>query len=391
MMQDVADLLPGGVLVLNADYEIVYLNPFGYQLLAYEPDGLSGKRVDVLLTTASRIYFQTHLYPLIALGQVANELYLTFLSQAGSRIPVLLNVSRQPQLPGHIYFCFIPVYQRRQYEQELLLAKKAAEQALLRTDQLTSLQQQLEAHQAELDRQVITLQQQKAELEQFGRVIAHDLQEPLRKITLLASVLETEPRNALTPTGQRGLTGISKASNRLRGLIQDLQVYFTTTNLQTTRESVDLTELIRPLFLDYRSADVQFELASLPTVMGNRGELVSLFGHLLSNAVKFRQPGLPAWVRISGTVVSQNSYRTTPDKYKYIDYARIIVSDNGIGFNNQYQEEIFGLLKKLDPHSPGLGLGLSVVKKIVERHQGQIMAESTQHQGTKMTLLLPVV
>ncbi len=389
-MHDIAALLPGGVVVLNTNYEIVHLNPFGYQLLGYEPDGLTGKRVDMLLTTASRIYFQTHLYPLIALGQVANELYLTFQSQQGARIPVLLNASRQQQPPGYVYICFIPVYQRRQYEQELLMAKKAAEEALLRTDQLTSLQQQLESHQAELDRQVTTLQQQNTELEQFAKIISHDLQEPVRKITLLASVLETESTSSLTPIGQRGLAGISKASSRLRQLIWDLQGYFTTTNSTTARESVDLTELNRQLILIYRSTDVQFDLTGLPTVMGNRGELTSLFSHLLDNAVKFRQPGSPSWVRIRGTVVGQNSYRTTPDKYNYIDYARITVSDNGIGFNNQYREEIFRLLKKLDAHSPGLGLGLSVAKKIVERHRGQITAESVENQGTKITLLLPI-
>ena len=389
-MHDIAALLPGGVVVLSADYEIVYLNPFGYQLLAYEPDELTGKQVDVLLTTASRIYFQTHLYPLLALGQAASELYLTFQSKQGVRIPILLNASRQQQSPGLIYLCFIPVYQRRQYEQELLTAKKAAEAALLRTDQLTSLQQQLEGHQAELDRQVTTLQQQKSELEQFAKIISHDLQEPLRKITLLASVLETEPMNALTPIGQRGLIGISKASNRLRQLIRDLQVYFTTTNSLTARESIDLTKLNEQLILDYRSTNVQFELTNLPTVMGDRGELTSLFAHLLDNAVKFRQPGASPWVRISGTVVGQNSYRTTPDKYNYVDYARITVSDNGIGFSNQYREEIFRLLKKLDSHSLGLGLGLAVAKKIVERHRGQIMADSVEGQGTKITLLLPL-
>jgi len=391
-MEDIAALIPGGVLILNADHEIVYLNAFGYQLLTHEPGSLIGKRVDVLLTTASRIYFQTHLYPLIALGQLANELYLTFQTQLGGRVPVLLNASHQQQPTGQVFicFCFMPVYQRRQYEQELLTAKKAAEAALLQNHELTTLKQKLEHKQAEGDRQMLILQQQKDELEQFGKIIAHDLQEPLRKITLLASTLDHEKADNLSPILTRGLIGIGKASNRLRQLINDLQVYFTPASTKVNLELVDLTELIGGIVNVYTVPDVYFTLMNLPTVAGCREELISLFRHLLDNAVKFRQPNSKTLIQISGSIVSQNSYRATPEKYNYIDYARITVSDNGIGFNNQYREEIFRILKKLDPHSPGLGLGLSLAKKIVERHHGLITAESVESQGTQITLLLPI-
>lgn len=138
-MEDIAALLPSGVMILNADHQIVYLNPFGYQLLMHEPGALTGKQVDVILTMASRIYFQTTLYPLIALGQLANELYLTLQTAQGVRVPVLLNARHQQQGPKQalIYLSFIPVYQRHQYEQELLLAKQAAEDAHLRNEELT--------------------------------------------------------------------------------------------------------------------------------------------------------------------------------------------------------------------------------------------------------------
>ena len=391
-MQDVATLIPGGLVRLNAENEIVYLNPFAEQLLGYGPGVLIGQRVEVVLTRASRIYFQTNLYPLIALGKLANELYLTLQSQSGVRIPVLLNAVRQEETSGEgfLYLCLMPVYQRRQYEQELLASKQAAEQALLRNDELMALQQQLEQHQAELDRQATNLKQRSDELEQFGRIIAHDLQEPLRKINLLASVLEQEQTNQWTALGQRGLTGIVRASTRLRQLTHDLQVYFTFDAIRAADESVDLTDLLAQTVATYRSTGIRFEVSRLPTIVGNRGELLRLFGHLLDNAVKFRRLDVSCVVVIRGNVVSQNRYQTTPDKYQYINYARIVVSDNGIGFNNRYREEIFGILKKLDPHSPGIGLGLSLAKKIVERHQGVIRAESKPDQGTTITLLLPL-
>ncbi|GAB3554398.1 sensor histidine kinase [Spirosoma fluminis] len=391
-MPEIATLMPGGLITLNVQHEIIYLNPFAEQLLGYGPGRLVGQRMDVVLTRASRIYFQTNLYPLIALGKLANELYLTLQTQSGVRIPVLLNAIRQEDALGEsfTYLCLMPVYQRRQYEQELLASKQAAEQALQRNEELIALQQQLDQHQADMDRQVTYLKQRNDELEQFGRIIAHDLQEPLRKINLLASALNQEDTNRLSYLGQRGVNGIVRASTRLRQLIHDLQVYFTFEPIRSADELVDLTALVEQAVAAYSATGIRFEVASLPTIMGNRAELLSLFGHLLDNAVKFRRLELPSVVVVSGSVVSQNRYQTTPDKYQYIDYARILVSDNGMGFNNQYREEIFGILKKLDPHTPGIGLGLSLAKKIVERHHGVIRADSYEGQGTTMTLFLPL-
>ncbi|GAB4000859.1 hypothetical protein GCM10028807_55140 [Spirosoma daeguense] len=391
-MQDVATLMPVGLVRLNADNQIDYLNPFAEELLGYRPGVLLGQRMDVVLTRASRIYVQTNLYPSLALGTLANELNLTLQTQSGARIPILLNAVRQTNASGEgvTYLCLMPVYQRRQFEQELLASKQAAEQALLRNDELMALQQQLEQHQAEMDRQVTNLKQRNEELEQFGRIIAHDFQEPLRKINLLASALNQEDTTRLSHLGQRGVKGIVRASTRLRQLIHDLQVYFTFEPIRSADESVDLTALLEQAVATYSAMGIRFEVARLPTIMGNRAELLSLFGHLLDNAVKFRRLDIASMVAVTGSVVSQNRYQTTPDKYQYIDYARILVSDNGIGFNNQYREEIFGILKKLDPHTPGIGLGLSLAKKIVERHHGIIRADSREGHGTTMTLLFPL-
>lgn len=391
-MQDVATLMPVGLVRLNADNQIDYLNPFAEELLGYRPGVLLGQRMEVVLTRASRIYVQTNLYPSLALGTLANELNLTLQTQSGARIPILLNAVRQENASGEgvTYLCLMPVYQRRQFEQELLASKQAAEQALLRNDELVALQQQLEQHQAEMDRQVTNLKQRNEELEQFGRIIAHDFQEPLRKINLLASALNQEDTTRLSHLGQRGVKGIVRASTRLRQLIHDLQVYFTFEPIRSADESVDLTALMEQAVATYSAMGIRFEIASLPTIVGNRGELLNLFGHLLDNAVKFRRLDGASVVTISGSVVSQNRYQTTPDKYQYIDYARLVVSDNGVGFNNQYREEIFGILKKLDPHTPGIGLGLSLAKKIVERHHGIIRADSREGQGTTITLLFPL-
>jgi sigma-B regulation protein RsbU (phosphoserine phosphatase) len=392
-MHDITRLLPVGTLVVNAKNEIVFLNQFGYDLLGYEPGLLTGKQVDSLLTVASRIYFQTHLYPLITLGKIANELYLTVRTQQNVQIPVLLNARWQEQSNDQalLYIGFIPVHQRSQYEKELLLAKHEAEQALLRNEELITLQRQLTEHKVELDRQISSLKQRNDELEQFSKIISHDLQEPLRKITLFTSLLKNESPDALTDMGKVALSALDKIVTRFRQLINDLQLYFTNTDYSNTVSSVDLTDIVRQLIREYDIPTIRFEVTELPVVVGNRQTLTSLFRHLLDNTVKFRKPGaLATVVSINGTVVGHNSYRVTPDQYNYIDYARIIVSDNGIGFENHYREEVFRILKKLDPHSPGLGLGLSLSKRIVEQHNGFITAESAKGLGTTITVLLPI-
>ncbi|WP_229374491.1 PAS domain-containing sensor histidine kinase [Fibrella rubiginis] len=377
---------------MDAESRFVSVNPFACELTGYHADELIGKRMDILLSVASRIYFQTHIYPLVTLYNSANELYVTIQTRQRVPIPVLLNAAahtHEGQLL--IYFTFIPVHQRRLYEKEILAAKKAAEDALLRNDELLKLQQRLEQHQAEQDRQLSQLQQRNNELEQFSKIITHDLQEPLRKINVFAGLLDNEQPDALTSMGNTALTGIGKASSRLRTLIGDLQLYFTLTSQQAEIESIDLQPVIEDISQEYESMGVHFDLKPLPTVVGNREGLTSLFRHLVDNAVKFRQVGdTPAMVRVSGTVVGHNSFRTTPDKYNYVDYARITVSDNGIGFDNQQRDEVFRILKKLHPRTPGMGLGLAVSKKIVELHNGQISAESAVGKGTKITVLLPI-
>ncbi len=391
-MQEITPLIPCGVLVLNAESHIVSINPFACTLLEYEASELVGSRIDRLLTIPSRIYFQTHIYPLITLRKVANELYLNVQTRQRVQIPVLLNaVSREQDGASVTYISFIPVYQRRQFEQELIDAKKAAEAALLRNDELVALKQELELHQTDLDRQLSYMRHRNDELEQFSKIISHDLQEPLRKITLFADLLSHEKPDALTVMGNRALVGIGTATSRMRQLISDLQFYFTlASQLPILMDTVDLTKLVQELKLEFEIAQATFEVETLPAVPGNKAELINLFRHLLDNAVKFREPGQSVAIRVTGTVIGMNSFQHLPNKYRYCDYARIIVSDNGPGFSNQHSEEIFHILKKLSPNTPGIGLGLAISRKIVERHNGQISAQSSPGKGTQITVLLPV-
>ncbi len=377
--------------MLDAESRIAAVNSYACDLLGYDEGDLLGKQVNVLLTMASQIYFQTHLYPLITLQKAASELYLTLQTRERIWIPVLLNAAIHDQDgEGKTYYAFIPVYQRRQFEQQLINAKKSAEDALLRNDELRTLQQELQSHQADLDRQIGRLRQRNDELEQFSKIISHDLQEPLRKINLFTGLLTREEHTAFTSMGRYALDGVARSSARLRALITDLELFFSQAVRSPDKVGrVDTQALVRAVAEEYSAPDNVFQVAKLPTVRGDQEELARLFRHLFDNAVKFRQPDRKLTVQITGTVLSVNSFQHLPNKYSYNDYIRIVVADDGIGFDNRHREDVFRIMEKLDTRSPGIGLGLALSKKIVEKHDGQISANSELGRGTQITILLP--
>lgn len=390
-MPDTFDMLPAAVLVVNSEHHIVKANSYSCQLLGYTPQQLIGQSVERIMAVASRIYFQTHIYPIVTLQRAASEVYLSLLTSDRVSIPVLLNaVAKECDGGQLVYFAFMPVHQRRQFEQELINARRQAEEALFRNDELVRVKNELETNQVELDRQLSSLKQRNDELEQFSRIIAHDLQEPLRKLMLFADLLQQETDSVLTPVGQQAIASMARASGRMRHLIRDLQFYFTQTSEEVASRPVSLDLLLNQVTSEFRDDTCSIEVDALPDVMGSEAELGTLFRHLIDNAVKFRRPDTPLAVHIAGTVVGVNRFRNLPGKYDYADYARITVTDNGMGFGNEHREAVFMLLKKLHGPTPGIGIGLAIARKIAERHGGQISAQSTPGQGTTITLLLPI-
>ena len=129
-MNELVNDLPCGVLVLDEVGSIVHLNTTAEQELGYAPGQLVGKSISTILTIASRLFYQTHAHPLIQLNGKANELALTLLTQAGERIPVLLNATRKIQEGQVLIYCaYFSLASRHQFETELIEARKLAEQA----------------------------------------------------------------------------------------------------------------------------------------------------------------------------------------------------------------------------------------------------------------------
>lgn len=226
------------------------------------------------------------------------------------------------------------------------------------------------------------------ELDRFAYVASHDLQEPLRKILVFSDKLQSEYRQAMEPEVQKSLDKIVNASRRMHLLINDLLRFSRETNVTENFEAVDLNIIIREVIADLdteEQMETYLELHQLPTVWGIGSQMRQLFQNLLSNAFKFRRPEVEPLVKVyrqDGELRDQAGGRI----------CRIVVEDNGVGFDARFAEEIFVVFKRLHSYQefPGSGVGLAICKKIVDRHSGRISVDSTIGSGSRFYIELPI-
>lgn len=218
------------------------------------------------------------------------------------------------------------------------------------------------------------------DLQRFGYVSSHDLQEPLRTIRAFTELLSQRHGEHFGPEDEYLLTSVMEGAARMEALLQGLLQYSRVTAAADRRiQCIDcqlvLTAVLKNLEGQLRETGARVEAGSLPVVLGDYEQLVQLFQNLLANALKYRRPDVPCVVRISAD--RQNGAR------------RFAVADNGIGFKPEYAGKIFEIFRQLDRSYPGTGIGLAICKTIVERHGGRIWAESVEGQGATFYFTLP--
>lgn len=384
---------PCGFFSFTDDGTLVAVNDTLAGMLGYASGELVGKRLESLLTLASRMFYQTHLFPMIRMQGKAEEIFLSLRTRSGEGIPVLLNVVRKEHEGRGVNQCaLIPVRNRGKYEDELLTAKRMAEEALRNNEELTRARQELELHARELDQKLNRLEQKNQELTRISTILSHDLREPIRKLSMFSNLFTHEDRQALSATGQRSLERIKVQSARMEQLVMALQEFVSLDDTHEPLEEVDLSAMVgsaRQLVTE-RAGMMELNSEPLPVLQGRRRQLMMLFFQLLDNSVKFRKPEEGPRIDIECCVIQHNIYRANTGKYHYTDFARIVFADNGMGFDNRYSEYVFEALKKLDPNSPGEGIGLAICRKVVENHNGSISVESEPGRGTRFTMLLPL-
>jgi PAS domain S-box-containing protein len=255
-------------------------------------------------------------------------------------------------------------------------ARAEAERARQHTAELL---ENLKQTQAELALRAQELARSNADLEQFAYVASHDLQEPLRMVASYVQLLSRRYKGKLDADADEFIHYAVDGANRMQALIQDLLAYSRVGTRGKEPQPVALEKCaaraLSHLRLAQEEAGAEIKVEPLPWVKGDETQLAQLLQNLVGNALKFRGERSPR-IRVSAT--------------REDDTVTVSVEDNGIGIEPQYYERIFAIFQRLHGKEeyPGTGIGLSICKKIVERHGGRIWVESTPGQGSTFRFTL---
>lgn len=232
------------------------------------------------------------------------------------------------------------------------------------------------------------------ELTSFAYIASHDMQEPLRKIQIFSSRLLENDNDRISETGQDNLDRIIGAVKRMQNLIDDLLIYSRTNTVERKFEKINLGVVIAEVKEDMKE-DMEEKHAVIETIEMCEVRVIhfqfrQLFYNLISNSLKFSTPDQAPHIKIKSELASGSSLgyeKLSPQTL----YCHISVSDNGIGFEPQYSERIFKVFTRLHGRAeyPGTGIGLSIVKKIVENHDGFIIASAEVGSGATFDIYIP--
>jgi signal transduction histidine kinase len=235
---------------------------------------------------------------------------------------------------------------------------------------------------SELQKMNATLQQSNEDLRQFAHVASHDLREPVRKVKVYTGRLQEDNATAFSPRARTYLEKINSAANRMLSMIEGVLHYSTINSTEQETEAVDLNRIIRGIETDLElpigQKKATLHYSQLPTIEGAAVLLYQLFYNLINNSLKFSRADVPCRIEIAAKVDG--------------DQALIRLTDNGIGFDQEQAERIFDTFYRLNAKDKyeGTGLGLSLCKKIVLRHGGEIEAAGKKGEGSEFRIRLPV-
>ncbi len=239
---------------------------------------------------------------------------------------------------------------------------------------------------------IANLESANKDLERFAFMASHDLQEPLRKIRMFSDRLFTKYRDVLKDDAKI-MSRIEQAAERMQALIIDILAFSKISQDKSAFVVSDLNIVLNDLLVEMEEeiseANAIVSIEHLPTLNVSPTLIRPLFQNLLSNSIKYRKPGVPVVIEIRSEISRGINGH---DKNQGGKYCRIFVKDNGIGFDQKYAEEIFGMFRRLQHHGDyaGTGVGLALCKKITELHNGFISARSKVNDGSTFIVSLPV-
>lgn len=368
MVDNLLDTAPCGFVSLAEDGTVLRANSTLANWLGVRTSELSGKHFEVLLSIGGKVFYQTHLFPLLKLRGHCEELYLTLRTSKGDEIPVLVN-GVQLHTDGGVEYSvvLVPMRQRNRYEEELLLARRAAEEA-----------------NAELAKANLRLQALDRLKDELLAVTSHDIGGLVTTISLSAQLLLRQERQSNADPARHART-ISDATERLLVLLRDLSdlALINTGQIRLQLTPLLLSEVARSSVDDMRvraeakSISISLETTGEePYVQADYDRLYQVISNLLGNAIKFTPVGGQVSVKV----------RTQGDR------VALIVQDSGTGIPADRLSQLFANFKNMSTQGTGgergSGLGLAIVRRLIELHGGEITVESVEGSGSTFTVLL---
>lgn len=261
------------------------------------------------------------------------------------------------------------------------------------------LEEKVKERTRELESQKKELERSNANLEDFAYAASHDLKEPIRKIRTFADRLKNRLGGRLLDEDQHYFQRMQKATERMQLLIDDLLAYSHVSTSEEYYDDIDLgkkvAQVLEDLEVEIAEKNAKITVGPLPVIKGHRRQIQQLFQNLLTNALKFRKPDVSPLIQISWREVRSEDIGSLnlPQEIQYQLYNLIEISDNGIGFEQEYADRIFKMFQRLHGKTEyeGTGIGLSIVRKVVENHKGFVVANSQPGEGATFKVFLPVI
>lgn len=269
---------------------------------------------------------------------------------------------------------FAGVYSQEEWVERLASEKRRVELALSEQEVLT----------LKLEEQSRALARSNRDLENFASVAAHDLKEPLRKVTMFGERLQSHAAESLDEKGRKFLDVMVSATHRMHILLDSLLTYSRVSTQVHSFEDTNLSEVIEAVKSDLaesiHESKTRISCSKLPIIQADYTQMRQLFQNLIANAIRYSKQDVAPQINIEWNASS-------PGRTGF----EIIVSDNGIGFEQDQADSIFEVFKRLHTQGeyPGTGIGLAVCQRIMERHNGSIRAESEPGKGARFILNFP--
>jgi signal transduction histidine kinase len=259
-------------------------------------------------------------------------------------------------------------------------------------NEIMAANKELELQNQEIEKQANELRIANKELESFTYISSHDLQEPLRKIQTYASMIRENEQ--LSDTGKYHFERVWNAAERMRQLIESLLAFSHANASDRKFEKTDLNVILEDIKTEFKDA-LHEKQASIVTNELCEANIIpfqftQLMYNLVSNALKFSKPNVAPQIKISGRIINGKEcgyHKLVPEK----KYCHIMIEDNGVGFAPEFREKIFDIFQRLHNRDTyaGTGIGLAIVKKIVDNHNGVISASSALMEGATFDIYIP--